>query len=266
MKDLMRRALKEDLGQGDITSQAFIPKQLKAQAHILAKESGVLAGTGPAREIFRLLKVNFKPLKKDGSPIKKGQVLAKLSGPARGILTGERTALNFLQHLSGIATQTKKYKGKLKGARAILLDTRKTVPGLRLLEKQAVKAGGGTNHRMGLYDAVLIKNNHLKLLGGMGRTLRQLKHKRAAEIEARTIEQVKAAAAARVGRILLDNMSLKNFRRSVKICRKFGVRCEASGGVNLKNIRAIAKTGVNYISVGALTHSAPALDISLKII
>ena len=265
MKELIRLAIKEDLGRGDITSQVLIPKNLKAQAYVLAKENGVLSGIAPAREVFRQLGVRFSPLIKDGAKIKKGEVLATLKGSARGILSGERTALNFLQHLSGIATQTKKYKDKLKGTRVILLDTRKTIPGLRSLEKQAVRAGGGANHRMGLYDAVLIKDNHLKLLGGVSRVLRSLKNKKQLEVEAKTVAQVEAAAKAGVGRILLDNMSLKNLKRSVKICKKYGVSCEASGGVNLKNIRAIAKTGVNYISVGALTHSAPALDISLNI-
>ena len=265
---LIKIALKEDIGTGDITSNAIIPKEQTAQARIMVKENGIAAGLEIAARVFHQIdrRIKFKSLIKDGAQVKKGKVIAIVSGPARGILAGERVALNFLQHLSGIATLTSKYRSKVLGLKSKVLDTRKTIPGLRELEKYAVRAGGGTNHRMGLYDAVLIKDNHLKLFGGVSRVLKALKNKRSAEIEAKTIAQVEAAAKARVGRILLDNMSLNNLRRSVKICKKFGVKCEASGGVDLQNIRAIAKTGINYISVGALTHSAPALDISLKIV
>jgi len=267
---LIKIALKEDIGPGDITSNAIIPKEQTAQARIMVKENGTVAGLGIAARVFRQIdrRIKFKPLINDGAQVKRGKVIAVISGPARSILAGERVALNFLQHLSGIATLTSKYRSRVIGPRSYvkILDTRKTIPGLRELEKYAVKAGGGANHRMGLYDAVLIKDNHLKLLGGVSRVLRSLKNKKQIEVEAKTVAQVEAAAKAKVGRVLLDNMSLKYLRMSVKICKRYGVKCEASGGVNLKNIRAIARTGVNYISVGALTHSAPALDISLKIV
>jgi len=275
---LVKLALAEDIGPGDITTRAIVPPAQRTKAVILAKENGVIAGLELAREVFIHIdkKIRFSPRIKDGAAVKKGKVVAVISGPARGILTGERVALNFLQHLSGIATltrnfklQTSKSKNKVK-----ILDTRKTIPGMRALEKYAVAAGGGCNHRFGLYDAILIKDNHIKLAGGIKKAVmsakasKALKAKRVEkgiEIEAKNIGDVKAAIAAAVDRILLDNMSVKTLRKAVRLCKKARIETEASGGVNLSNVRAIAKTGVNFISVGALTHSAKALDISLKI-
>ncbi|MBI5699141.1 carboxylating nicotinate-nucleotide diphosphorylase [Candidatus Saganbacteria bacterium] len=270
---VIKAALKEDIGRGDITSQALIPKGQKAKARVIVKEAGVIAGLSVAREVFRALdkSLHFSPKIKDGKKAKKGTSIAEISGNTRSILAGERVALNFLQHLSGIATLTRKFLSRVKGrgSRVKILDTRKTTPGLRALEKYAVKAGGGHNHRMGLYDAVLIKDNHIKLAGGIERAIKSARAARAGraiEIEAKTIGEVKKAIKEGADRILLDNMSIKTLRQSVQLCRKAGIKTEASGGVNLQNVRAIAKTGVDFISVGALTHSAPALDISLKII
>lgn len=271
---LVKLALAEDVGPGDITTKAIIPAGEKAKAVVRAKEDGVIAGLFAAREVFRHLdrRINFSPKVKDGKFVKKGTVIAVVSGPARGILTGERVALNFLQHLSGIATLTRLFKLRVTGygLRVKILDTRKTIPGLRVLEKYAVKIGGGVNHRMGLHDAVLIKDNHLKLAGGVKKAVegirRQYGAKKAIEVEAKTIAEVKEAVKAGADRILLDNMSSKALRQAVRLCRKARIKTEASGGVNLKNVRAIAGTGVDFISIGALTHSAPALDISLKIV
>jgi nicotinate-nucleotide pyrophosphorylase (carboxylating) len=271
---LVKLALAEDVGPGDITTRAIVTKNQKAKAEVKAKEAGVICGQAIAAEVFRHLapRVKYSAKDKDGAFVIKGKVIAVISGPARVILTGERTALNFLQHLSGIATLTRKFKlqtSNLK-TRTQILDTRKTVPGLRVLEKYAVKCGGGVNHRLGLHDAILIKDNHIKLAGGIGEAIYQAKRQgfraQRIEIEAKTLREVKAAISIGVGRILLDNMSIKTLRQAVKLCKKAKIKTEASGGVNLKNIRAIAKTGVDYISVGALTHSAPALDISLKVL
>ncbi len=276
---LVKLALAEDVGPGDITTRTVVPKERRAKAEIRAKEAGVIAGLGVAAEVFRHLdrRIRFIPKVKDGALVKRGKVIAVVSGPARGILTGERVALNFLQHLSGIATLTRKFKTQISKVKTKvkLLDTRKTIPGMRVLEKYAVKVGGGVNHRMGLYDAILIKDNHIKLAGGIGKAIEEIKEiKREREtkgikdieVEAKSIAEVKQAIKAGADRILLDNMNLKTLRRAVKLCKKAGVKTEASGGVNLNNVRAIAKTGVDFISVGALTHSARALDISLKIV
>jgi nicotinate-nucleotide pyrophosphorylase (carboxylating) len=271
---LVKLALAEDLGPGDITTRAVIDKNQKAQAEAKAKAAGVICGQAVVAEVFRHVdpRIKYSAKVKDGTFVKKGKVIAVVSGPARGILTGERVALNFLQHLSGIATVTRKFKLQISNAKikTQILDTRKTIPGLRLLEKYAVKCGGGVNHRMGLHDAVLIKDNHIKLSGGIGEAVYQVKRQgfraNKIEVEAKTLGEVKAAISVGVGRILLDNMNIKTLRQAVRLCRKAKIKTEASGGVSLKNIRAIAKSGVDYISVGALTHSAPALDISLKVL
>jgi len=272
---LIKQALVEDIGPGDITSEAIIPAGEKAKAVVSAKEKGVIAGLEIAKKVFRQIdsRIIFSPKVKDGAKVEKGKSIAVLSGPARGILTGERVALNFLQHLSGIATLTRKFVSRVagRGSRVKILDTRKTVPGMRVLEKYAVAAGGGCNHRFGLYDAILIKDNHIKLAGGIKKAVmavkgsKALKAKRAIEVETKTISEVKEAIKAGADRILLDNMNIKTLRQAVRLCKKAKIKTEASGGVNLENVRAIAKTGVDFISVGALTHSAKALDISLKI-
>lgn len=277
---IIKEAIREDVGAGDITTNMLIPEKQQAKAVIIAKESGIIAGLEIAREVFRQIDptLKLKTTVKDGAEVKKGKIIAELSGPARGILAGERVALNFLQHLSGIATLTRKFAARVKGQepRIKILDTRKTIPGLRALEKYAVKVGGGKNHRMGLYDAVLIKDNHIALVGGVKPAVIKAKEQAKAqvrrkekvgiEVEAKNIYEVKAAIVAGAERILLDNMKPKILREAVALCRKAGIKTEASGGVNLTNVAAIAATGVDYISVGALTHSAPALDISLNIL
>ena len=271
IKQIVKNALREDIGPGDITTRGTVDKKAKAKGSILAKENGVISGLGAAKEVFKQVdrKIRFLPKVKDGAKVKKGKVVAIVSGPARGILTGERVALNFLQRLSGIATLTNQFVAKTKGTRTKILDTRKTAPGLRVLEKQAVKAGGGTNHRMGLYDAILIKDNHIALAGGVEAAIKKARGRRpkakGIEVEAKTIAQVKQAIKVGADRILLDNMNLKTLSQAVKLCKKAKIKTEASGGVNLKTVRGIAKTGVDFISVGALTHSARALDISLEI-
>ena len=271
---LVKLALAEDIGPGDITTNAIVPKEAKAKAVIRTKESGVIAGLEVAEEVFRHLDHQIKFVRgiRDGEAAAKGKIIAVVLGRARAILSGERVALNFLQHLSGIATLTNRYtRSVMRYAKKLkILDTRKTIPGMRVLEKYAVKMGGGTNHRMGLHDAILIKDNHIRIAGGIKKAVEGVRrHDKAGkkiEVEAKTIEEVKEAIKAGVGRILLDNMDIKKLREAVKLCRKAKIKTEASGGVNLNNVRAIAKTGVDFISIGALTHSAKALDISLKII
>jgi nicotinate-nucleotide pyrophosphorylase (carboxylating) len=278
---LVKLALAEDVGRGDVTACAVIAKEQKTTAVITAKEAGVIAGLSVAADVFRHVdpRIRFSPKVKDGAAVKRGTVIAVLTGPARGIVTGERTALNFLQHLSGVATTTNKFIAKVKSqkpacrqarSKVKILDTRKTTPGLRLLEKYAVQMGGGMNHRLGLYDAILIKDNHIKLAGGIEKAIEKVRGEgrgaRRVEVEAKTINEVQRAIAVGVDRILLDNMSPKMMRAAVKLCEKAGIKTEASGGINLSNVAAVARTGVYFISIGALTHSAKALDINLKII
>lgn len=271
MKQAVKAALHEDVGSGDSTTRRTVEAKAKAEAVIIAKETGVIAGLAAAQEVFKQVDKRIKLVKKvkDGQKVKKGKIVARVSGPARGVLTGERTALNFLQRLSGIATLTDQFVAKVP-SRVDILDTRKTTPGLRVLEKQAVKLGGGTNHRFGLYDAVLIKDNHIAMAGGIEAAIQKAvgtRQKAAGiEVEAKTIAQVKKAIDAGAKKILLDNMSIKNLRQAVKLCKKNKVWTEASGGVNLKTVRKIASAGVDAISVGALTHSARALDISLEMV
>jgi len=270
IQNAVKLALREDVGAGDITTRSTVAGSAVARGIVLAKEAGVIAGLSAAKEGFRQIdrRIKFVPKVRDGAKVKKGRIVAVVSGPARGILTGERVALNFLQRLSGIATLTGKFASLVP--RTSILDTRKTTPGLRALEKYAVKVGGGVNHRMGLYDAVLIKDNHIALAGGIKKAVegvrRRQKGKKAIEVECKTIAQVKKAIEVGAKRVLLDNMSIKTLRRAVKLCKKAKVWTEASGGVSLKSVRRIAKTGVNAISVGALTHSARALDISLEMV
>jgi len=260
--------LREDVGRGDITTSSIVDRSAVVRGAVRAKEAGVIAGLAAAKEVFRQVdrKIKFVPKVKDGAKVKRGKIIATLSGPARGILTGERVALNFLQRLSGIATLTNQFVARVARQGTKILDTRKTTPGLRALEKYAVKMGGGTNHRFGLYDAVLIKDNHIKIAGGIAKAVLAFKGKEGIEVEAKTIAQVKKAIDAGAKKILLDNMSLKNLRKAVRLCREAKVWTEASGGVNLRTVGKIAATGVNAISVGALTHSPKALDIGLDIV
>lgn len=265
---LLRAALDEDIGAGDITTLLTVPEAATARAVMLAKAEGVVAGLDVAARAFTLVEpaAQWEARARDGDAVTPGTPLATILGPARGLLTAERVALNFAQRLSGVATLTARYVAAVAGTPARIVDTRKTTPGLRTLEKYAVRAGGGHNHRIGLYDAVLIKDNHLAAGGGVAATVRrareQAPHTMRVEVECKTLDQVDQGIAAGADILLLDNMDLEMLREAV---RRVGGRAltEASGGVNLGTVRAIAETGVDLISVGALTHSAPALDISL---
>jgi nicotinate-nucleotide pyrophosphorylase (carboxylating) len=272
VRQLIRMALAEDVGPGDLTSRCFVPAEKQARGSIIAKEAGVLAGVEVAREVFRILDplVVTEAGRADGNLVRRGDPVILVHGPARSILTGERTALNFLQRLSGIATQTHRYVEAVAGSAAKILDTRKTTPGWRWLEKMAVRAGGGLNHRAGLYDMVMVKDNHLQaaatlaeLQAGIDRA-QSVQPGVTIEIEADTVTQVRAFLTLRgVDIIMLDNMTLEQMRESVALARGSGVKLEASGNVTLERIRDIAATGVDFISSGALTHSVRALDLSL---
>jgi nicotinate-nucleotide pyrophosphorylase (carboxylating) len=270
VKDLVERALAEDLGSGDVTTATVVPAGATATATITQKAGGVISGLAVAEAVFAAVdaSLEFTPRVQEGVWREAGEVaeVAEVSGPAGSILTGERVALNFLGHLSGVATLTARYVRAVQGTGVRILDTRKTMPGLRALEKAAVVAGAGHNHRAGLYDAVLIKENHSALGGGVGeatrRALAAAPPGMDVEVECATLEEVEAALEAGATRVLLDNMTLEQLSEAVR--RVAGrARTEASGGVDLDTVRAIAETGVDDISVGALTHSAPALDLSL---
>lgn len=270
---LVADALAEDIGSGDRTTLWTVPESTAVTARIVAKASGVIAGLEIAREAFRQVDhdVRFESQVADGDAIEPGAVLISLEGPARGILTAERVALNFLQQLSGVASVTREYVRKVEGTGARILDTRKTTPLLRALEREAVRAGGGTNHRFGLFDMVLIKENHIRSAGGITEAVAAVRRRNDAglrvEIETTSLEEVREALAAGVDRIMLDNMSVETMREALEIIQGAdrSIETEASGGVNLETVRAIAETGVDFISVGALTHSAPALDLSLLV-
>lgn len=271
---LIDLAFEEDIGTGDITTQTLIPPALETSAILLAKVDGMLAGIEIARRVFIKLdpEIKFKTLIKDGSPLQKGDIIADVKGKARAILTGERTALNFLQRLSGIATLTSQFVAKVRDLPVMIIDTRKTTPGYRLLEKYAVRMGGGHNHRLNLSDGILIKDNHIALLHTRGKNLKDVvtqARKKAPqdlkiEVETTTLDEVREAVQAGADIIMFDNMSPAMMRRAAKLLPS-GILSEASGGVNLESVRAIAETGVNFISVGALTHSSKALDISLEL-
>src|SRR2546426_20266 len=264
----LKRALDEDIGPGDLTTDSIVPREATLRGEIIAKQQGTVAGFDVARQVFLLLerRIEFTVNVAEGGQVATGSVLANLSGSARALLTGERTALNFLGRMSGIATLTRQFVDASAGTGTVILDTRKTAPGLRAVDKRAVEHGGGENHRFGLYDMVLIKNNHIDHAGSLSRAVelaRAGQHNLEIEIEARTIEEVREALALGVERILLDNMSLDDLHRAVALCAG-RAKLEASGNVSLDNVRAIAETGVDFVSVGALTHSAKALDVSLR--
>jgi nicotinate-nucleotide pyrophosphorylase (carboxylating) len=274
VEQIVSNALAEDLGSGDVTTEALVPSELEGKASILVKRDGVLAGIDVAKEVFRQVdpSLHFKALVKDGAKVRKGDVVATVEGKVASILKAERTALNFLQHLSGIATETARYVDAVSGTKAIITDTRKTIPGLRLLEKYAVRAGGGRNHRLNLGDGVLIKDNHLAALRssgvGLGEAVKKARERapRAmkVEVEVESVKQAREALSAGADIIMLDNMNVKDMRRVVKLVHGRAL-LEASGGVTLDNVRSVAEAGVDLISVGALTHSAKALDISLEV-
>ena len=269
---LIRMALAEDTGSGDITARAFVPEEKQARAAILAKEPGIVAGVEIACAVFRELdpSLGVRMLKHDGESVVRAESVIALEGSARSILTGERTALNFLQRLSGIATATRRYVQALAGTHTQILDTRKTTPGWRWLEKMAVRAGGGTNHRTGLYDMVMVKDNHLSVAGDLAELqagidrAQQMQPGVRVELEADTVEQVRRFLSLRgVDVIMLDNMTLDEMRACTALTRGRGIKLEASGGITLERLPEIAATGVDYISSGALTHSVKALDLSL---
>ena len=264
--DLVARALAEDVGDGDVTTAATVPADARARATITQKAPGVVFGLDAAEQTFRSLdpELALERLVDEGVWREGGPVL-RIEGSARAILTAERTALNFLQRLSGVATLTARCVRAVQGTGVKILDTRKTTPGLRALEKAAVAAGGGTNHRAGLYDAILIKENHSALAGGVGAAVRrasELAPKLELEVECATLAEVDEALRAGARRILLDNMDTAQLREAVRHVAG-RAELEASGGVTLETLGAVASTGLNFISVGALTHSAPALDLSL---
>jgi nicotinate-nucleotide pyrophosphorylase (carboxylating) len=267
-RDLVRRALEEDLGAGDVTTDATVASGLRARGVFLVKADCVLAGLDVAIETFRQLDRNVETRlrKHDGDRIRPGEEIAEIIGSARALLIGERTALNFLQRLSGIATLAREFVNAA-GGRIVVLDTRKTTPTLRALEKYAVTAGGGTNHRFGLFDAFLIKDNHVRLAGGVAPAVARARRHRpdlTVEIEAQSLDQVDEALEAGADIILADNLSLEDTRETVRRARG-RARVEISGGVTLERLPELADTGADYVSVGALTHSAPAADISFEI-
>lgn len=262
-------ALQEDLGSGDVATEALVAREAQAHARLVAKGDGVVSGQWVAERVFAHLDggVRYRAICPDGGGVKRGDLIAEINGPYASLLEGERTALNFLQHLSGIATVTSKYVAAIGDLPTRLLDTRKTAPGQRVLEKRAVVDGGGANHRMGLYDLAMIKDNHIAVAGGIRQAVegvrRHIPVYMKVEVETSTLEEVDEALACGVEIIMLDNMDVETMRAAV---RRIGGRAlvEASGNVTLERVRAIAETGVDFISSGAITHSAPILDISMK--
>lgn len=259
-------ALAEDIGPGDITSDVVIPADMRFSGAMVARHDLVLAGVPFARQVFAAIapEATFHPQATDGAKLAAGDVICTVEGLARGLLTAERTALNLMQHLSGIASLTRKYADEIEGTGCILLDTRKTIPGLRLLGKYAARVGGASNHRLGLYDGVLIKDNHIVVCGGVAEAVRRCKEAGLPniEVECDTLEQVAEALKAGPDMILLDNMSVEMMREAV---RRTAGRCklEASGGITLETIRTVAEAGVDFVSVGRITQSAPGADIGM---
>jgi nicotinate-nucleotide pyrophosphorylase (carboxylating) len=270
IKPIIQRALDEDIGDGDVTTNTTIPIEAMASGEFIAKAEGIVAGLQVAQLAFELVdaRVQFLTLIHDGEEVKHGDVIATVSGSARALLTAERTALNFMQRMSGIATLTHRFVEAIKFSHAIILDTRKTAPGLRLLDKWAVRLGGGQNHRIGLYDMVLIKDNHIAAVGSITEAVKRVRsldrQHRPIEVEVKNLAELREALALKPDRILLDNMSPDKMREAVKITAR-RVPLEASGNVSLESIADIAATGVDFISIGALTHSVRALDISLEL-
>jgi nicotinate-nucleotide pyrophosphorylase (carboxylating) len=268
--DPIQNALVEDIGSGDLTSTFLIPADHQSDARIFAKEDAVVAGIEAAGAVYHQVdpKIAITARRKDGDSVRPGDTVLEITGATRSILTGERVALNFIQRLSGVATITRKFVDAVAGTGAEILDTRKTTPGLRALEKAAVKAGGARNHRLGLFDAVMVKDNHLLAHPDLPAAIQEIRSKHPKlliEVEADSIEQVREFVRLEaIDVILLDNMSPEEIRKCVAL-RRPGLKFEASGGVSLMTVRAIAETGVDYISVGQLTHSAPSIDFSLEL-
>lgn len=264
--EVIRRALAEDIGPGDATSNSILPAEADMRGQVIAKQEGVIAGLDVAEAVYMTFdpQVSCEAMAEEGARVTNRQVLAKITGPARSLLTAERTALNFLGRMSGIATLTRSFVDAVAGTKAVILDTRKTAPGLRLVDKLAVARGGGQNHRIGLFDMILIKDNHIDYAGSLENAVtraRAAHHGLEIEVEARTLEHVETALQLRVERILLDNMSTQMMTEAVRMAHG-RAKLEASGNVNLETVRRIAETGVDYISIGALTHSAKVFDVS----
>jgi nicotinate-nucleotide pyrophosphorylase (carboxylating) len=270
IRDIVRWTLNEDLGSGDVTTNWTIPADSHLRAQFLVKAEGVLAGMAVARLVFEQVDTDmlFTELSPDGKPVHPGDIVGKVEGPGRAILTAERTALNFMQRMSGIATLTRSYVEAVSGSKAVILDTRKTAPGIRVLDKWAVRLGGGQNHRAGLYDMVLIKDNHIAACGGITATVERVQAHNTqnlpVEVEVKDLHELQEALGLSVDRIMLDNMSLADMEDAVRLTDG-KIPLEASGNVNLETVAEIAATGVDYISSGQLTHSVKALDISLDI-
>jgi nicotinate-nucleotide pyrophosphorylase (carboxylating) len=270
IREIVRWTLDEDLGSGDVTTNWTIPPDTNLRGQFLIKTGGVVAGLTVVRVVFAQMSSNliFTELSPDGKEVAPGDVVAKVEGPGQAILTAERTALNFMQRMSGIATLTHRYVKAVSETKAVILDTRKTAPGIRALDKWAVRLGGGENHRMGLYDMVLIKDNHIAACGSITAAVEQVRRhniqKLPVEVEVKDLHELRETLPLGVNRIMLDNMSLEDMRQAVKITDG-QVSLEASGNVNLKTVADVAATGVDFISVGELTHSVAALDISLEI-
>jgi nicotinate-nucleotide pyrophosphorylase (carboxylating) len=270
-RKLIAAALTEDIGPGDITSRLSIPETATARARLLAKEEGVVCGLDVCAECFRQVdeQIVFEPLLAEGDCFEPGRELAVIAGPARPVLTAERVALNFLQRLCGVASLTRRFVDLVATTKARIVDTRKTTPGLRMLQKRAVRAGGGYNHRFALHDGILLKDNHIAVAGGVRQAVEAAvagrPHPLRVEVEITRIDQLEDAISAGADVVLLDNMSLEQLREAVALAAG-RVVTEASGGVTLDTVQAIAETGIDYISAGALTHSAPAIDISLDVV
>lgn len=268
---IIDHAFREDIGNGDITTNNLVPESKTACASMTAKADGVIAGLPIAEKVFRKLDENLQwtPKVQDGDFVKKGDVIVEIAGTFRALLTGERLALNLLQRMSGIASETAKYVAEVAGTKVQILDTRKTVPGLRTLDKYAVKMGGGTNHRIGLYDLVMIKDNHIKIAGNITTAVQQIRKEIPAdmkvEVETTNLEEVREAVQAGADIIMLDNMSNEIMSQAVGIIAG-KAKIEASGNMNISRLKGVAATGVDFISIGALTHSVTALDISQNII
>jgi len=263
-------ALRDDVGEGDITTENIVPSEIRRKAKMVAKADGVVAGLPIAEMVFRKLDANliWKEKIEEGAHVKSGDVLVEFEGTYRALLTGERTALNFLQRLSGIATMSAKYADAIKDFQTVILDTRKTLPGFNKLDKYAVKKGGASNHRHGLHDMAMIKDNHIEVAGGITAAVKALRssldHSIKIEVETTTLDQVQEAIDAKVDIIMLDNMDLETMRKGVELIAG-RAKIEASGNMTLERLRDVAATGVDYISIGALTHSVSALDISQRI-
>ncbi|MBF0213596.1 MAG: carboxylating nicotinate-nucleotide diphosphorylase [Magnetococcales bacterium] len=268
--EIVSRALAMDVGRGDVTTEALVDENHLAEATLWARQDLICCGLPVLMEVFAQMDARIRviPEQEEGAPVASGAAICRLAGPARGILTGERVALNFFQNLSAVATQTRRYVARIEGTGAQVVDTRKTTPGLGAMQKYAVRIGGGRNHRLGLDDGILVKENHIAVAGGIPAAVARLRaragHLHRIEVECETLEQVAEALEAGVEVLLLDNMDLEGLRRAVRLVDGRAL-LEASGNVTLETIRGVAETGVNLISVGALTHSAGSVDVSLRV-